>query len=72
MREPLLSAYVGYWIGAHVAGGGAATAVARSASGRSVTSTESANTPPSVAPNSPTKSSRSFWSLAAPMSANGA
>jgi ribosomal-protein-alanine N-acetyltransferase len=26
VREPLLSAYVGYWIGAHVAGGGAATA----------------------------------------------
>ena len=26
VREPLLSAYVGYWVGAHVAGGGAATA----------------------------------------------
>jgi ribosomal-protein-alanine N-acetyltransferase len=26
VREPLLSAYVGYWVGAHVAGGGVATA----------------------------------------------
>lgn len=26
VREPLLSAYVGYWIGAHAAGGGATTA----------------------------------------------
>ncbi|PVZ14968.1 GNAT family N-acetyltransferase [Actinomycetospora cinnamomea] len=26
VREPLLSAYVGYWVGAHVVGGGAATA----------------------------------------------